>query len=224
MSSEYEVINPYIYTTMNVKVSLRPEQMNNKLYINIRDNLVKKVDKKCYNNYGYIMEVYKILKIGNGIISTENFTGSSVFDINFSCKLCRVVEGVNIVCKIIKITRALSLAENGPITIIITNDKINNNIFYFDNNNYLRYKDNNKSKKVEQGDFVIVNILNKEFHHKDEKIKAIGFLKSMASEKDVDRFYEDYHQNLDQSVPQPLDEKDVNTGKVEEQVGVKDEL
>lgn len=203
----YNIVNPYIYSVLDVKIGLKPEQMNNKLYINLKDNLTKKVDKKCYKNYGYVSEIYKLLDIGNGVICAENLTGSSIFNISFSCKLCRIVENTQLICKITKITRALSLAENGPIVIIITNDKINNDIFFFDNNNYLRYRDNTKSKKIEQGDFVIVTILNKEFHHKDERIKAIGFLNGVATENDVVKYYEDYHKDVSNA-----DENDDMTG------------
>jgi len=190
------VINPYIYTVLSVKIGLKPEQMNNKLYINLKDNLTKKVDKKCYKNYGYVSEIYKILETGPGTICAENLSGSSIFNISFSCKLCRIIEGSQLICKITQITRALSLAENGPVVVIITNDKINTDVFFFDNNNYLRYKDNAKSKKIEKGDFVIVTILNKEFYHKDEKIKAIGFLNNVAGDKEVDKYYEDYHRDM----------------------------
>lgn len=195
----YNVVNPYIYTVLNVKIGLKPEQMNNKLSMNLKDNLIKKVDKKCYKNYGYVSEVYKLLEIGKGVICAENLTGSSIFNISFSCKLCRVIENCQLICKITQITRALSLAENGPIVVIITNDKINTDVFFFDNNNYLRYKDKTKTKKIEQGDFVIVSILNKEFYHKDEKIRAIGFLDSIATDKDVDKFYEDSHKDMDEA-------------------------
>ena len=54
-------LSPYINTELYTTVHLLPNQMNNKLYINLKKNLEEKVSKKCYKNYGYIMDVYKIL-------------------------------------------------------------------------------------------------------------------------------------------------------------------
>ena len=39
---------------------IRPQQINNDIYINLKNNLKKKVEKKC-NKYGFITKIYKIL-------------------------------------------------------------------------------------------------------------------------------------------------------------------
>ena len=66
-----ELVNPYKNTIFYTRVKLLPYQMNNELYINLKNNLVKKVEKRC-NKYGYVNKVYKILSYGDGIMNTEH--------------------------------------------------------------------------------------------------------------------------------------------------------
>lgn len=187
--------DPYIHTKLFTKVPLRPEQMDNQLYINIKENLLDKLERKCYKNYGFISKIYSIQDMKQGIIEAENMSGSATFDVSFSCRLCRPVEGTKIVCKVTRVNRAIVTAENGPILVIIVNDKINTNVFFTDNNNILRYKSEGKSKRLETGDFVIISILNKAFNDRDEKIKVIGFLENIAKTEDVEKYYEDMYRN-----------------------------
>lgn len=196
---EQQIVNPYIYTKLSTKISLRPDQMNNKIYINLKNNLTKKILNKCYKNYGYVIDIYKLDDTKNNTIPAENLSGSAVFDVTFSCKLCRVVENTYIICKVFRINRALFVASNGPIVVIITNDKINSDIFFTDHNNVLRYRDNNKSTRLEQGDFIVVNIINKEFYDKDDKIIAVGFLERMAKDEDIEKFFE-HEYNIEEIV------------------------
>ena len=79
---------PYINTELHTTVSLMPNQMDNAIYINLKENLKRQVAKKCLKNYGYIVEVYEITEYKGGIIEAENFLASSKFDISFSCRLC----------------------------------------------------------------------------------------------------------------------------------------
>jgi DNA-directed RNA polymerase subunit E'/Rpb7 len=188
--------NPYINTKLYTRISVKPEQMNNNIYINLRYNLLNKLENKCYKDYGYISKIYGIDDIKHGKIYGENLSSSATYNVEFSCRLCRPIENMNIICKIIRINRALITAENGPILVIIVSDKINNDIFFTDNNNILRYKSDNKSKKLESGDFVVVTILNKTFNDGDDKIKIIGYLNNIASDKNIEEYYENiYNKN-----------------------------
>ena len=55
------MISPYINTKLYTHVSLLPNQMDNKLYINLKKNLENKVARRCFKDKGYIMDIYKIL-------------------------------------------------------------------------------------------------------------------------------------------------------------------
>jgi DNA-directed RNA polymerase subunit E'/Rpb7 len=101
-----ELVNPYKNTIFYTRVRLLPVQMNNELYINLKNNLIKKVEKRC-NKYGYINKVYKILSYSDGTINPEDFNASAVFDIKYSASSCIPVENTKIVVKIEKIGRVI---------------------------------------------------------------------------------------------------------------------
>ncbi len=61
--------SPYIDTELYSRILIRPQQINNDIYINLKNNLKKKVEKKC-NKYGFITKIYKILDF-----SEVNFRG-----------------------------------------------------------------------------------------------------------------------------------------------------
>src|SRR3990172_11202868 len=119
------MISPYINTKLYTHVALLPNQMDNKLYISLKKNLEDKVVKRCFRDKGYIMDVYKILEYKDGVIEAENPSGSAIFDISFSCRLCIPLKGKQIVCKVDRVNKLLITVTNLPILIIITNERIN---------------------------------------------------------------------------------------------------
>lgn len=185
--------SPYINTELYTHISLQPNQMDNKLYINLKKNLENKVLKKCYKDKGYIMEVYKILDYNDGIIEAENPSGSAIFDVKFSCRLCIPLKGKQIICKTNGVNRALITASNGPILLIITSERINSDIFFPDKNNNLRYKKDDTSQILETNVFIKVTILSTTFNNNDNKIKAIGFLNDIATEAEIESYYNDLY-------------------------------
>lgn len=199
-TSKYD--NPYIITKLKTKVMLYPEQMTNKLYLNLKDNLKKNHENRCFKNYGYITHIYSIIRKRRGILEAENITSSVLFDIEFSCRLCRPIEDMKIICRIFRVNRGLITAENGPIIIIIIDSKINQKIFFSGNDNILRYRNTGGSSKLEVGDFVIVKVSNYEFNNKDDKIKVIGYLEDMATQEDVEQFYTNLYDDNNQDMNQ----------------------
>jgi len=190
---------PYINTELHTTISLLPNQMNNSIYLNLKKNLEKQVAKKCLKNYGYIMEIYEITEYKNGIIEAENLVGSAKFDITFSCRLCKPLKMKQIVCKIDRINKLMLTAVNGPILVIVTNDRINDKIFFLDNNNNIRYKNDNVSQLLLQGDHILLTITRVKFDNGEQNIKAIGFLDRMVTEDEKMNFYEQqYNKNENQ--------------------------
>lgn len=188
---------PYINTELYTTVSLLPNQMNNSIYINLKKNLEKQVAKKCLKNYGYIVEIYEIIEYKNGIIEAENLVGSAKFDIRFSCRLCKPLKMKQIVCKIDRINKLMLTAINGPILVVITNDRINDNIFFLDNNNNIRYKNDNVSQLLLQGDHIVLTINRVKFDNGEQNIKAIGFLDRIATENEKKEYYEQQYNKND---------------------------
>ncbi len=185
--------SPYINTKLFTTVSLKADQLNNKFYINLKKNLEEQILHKCYKNYGYIMDIYKIIKYSDGNIEPENYSASAKYDIEFSCRLCRPLRLRQIICEIDRVNKVLVTTTNGPIIVIITNDRINDKVFFTDNNNNLRYKKDGKTQLLKKGDFVKISLKATMFNHADTKIKAIGYLEEVATDDDVKEYYKDIY-------------------------------
>jgi len=185
--------SPYINTKLKTRISLLPDQLDNKIYINLKRNLERNILNKCFRSYGFVSEIYEIIKYESGLVEPENLMASAIFNIEFSCRLCRPIKNTKIICQINRVNKVLITAENGPILVIITNDRINDKVFFTDNNNNIRYKKDDTSHILKSNDFVIITILSIMFNNGDDKIKAIGMLDNIASEKDTEKFYSDLY-------------------------------
>jgi DNA-directed RNA polymerase subunit E'/Rpb7 len=189
--------SPYINTKLFTNVSLRPDQMDNKIYINLKKNLEYKVLNKCYKHYGFITHINEI-EYEDGFIEAENLSSSALFPVDFSCRLCKPLKNTQIICKVNRANKLLVTVENGPILVIITSDRLNPDVFFTDNNNILRYKKEDTSYILKEGDFVKVTIVSISFNHIDTVIKAIGYLENIATDNEIKQFYDDtYDQNTE---------------------------
>jgi hypothetical protein len=178
-----DLINPYKNTIFYTRVKLLSYQMNNELYINLINNLKKKVEKKC-NKYGYINKVYKILSYSDGTINPEDFNASAVFNIKYSASSCIPIENTKIVVKIEKMNNMAILAKNGPIKVVLKYDKISpkfkvvQGVILYNNN------------PVKIGDYLIISILAKRFYNKDIFISVYGYIDDIPNEKQITENYE----------------------------------
>jgi DNA-directed RNA polymerase subunit E'/Rpb7 len=178
-----ELVNPYKNTIFYTRIKLLPYQMNNELYINLKNNLMKKVEKRC-NKYGYINKIYKILSYSDGTINAEDFSGGAVFNIKYSANTCIPIENTKIVVKIEKMNNMAILAKNGPIKVVLKYDKISDKFKVIQG--VILY--NNKQIKV--GDYLIINILAKRFYNKDNFISVYGFIDDIPTNEDIKNLYE----------------------------------
>lgn len=193
--------SPYVNTKLSTNLLLHPIQMNNNIYLNLKEKLKKKLENRCFGEYGYIMKVFQLLDYKNGTIEAENTSAAALFDAVFSCRLCRPLNGSTIVCEVESVNKVLLRLNNGPILIVVTNDRINNEVFFKDNYRNIRYKSDNKSYLLKKGDFVKVNIIQTTFHSGGENIMALGYLTDMAKDSDVENFYKDaYNNNTDKFI------------------------
>src|SRR5207302_6611862 len=129
-SNNKTITGPYITTVLSTSVMLNPRQLDNSIYINLKKNLIEKIEGKCYKNYGFVTKIYKILEYSEGVIVPENPMAGVLFNVKFTCRLCNPLKNTEIVCKIQKMKGMLINAINGPITVIITMDRLNDKIFY----------------------------------------------------------------------------------------------
>jgi len=196
--TDLTIYSPYVITELYTTLSILPKHMDNKIYLHLKERLKQKVENKCYKNFGYISEVYKILDYKDGMIEAENMLAAAIFDVSFSCKVCIPIVGRIIIAKVKQINRLLITTENGPILSVITNDRVNNQNFFVDNANNLRYKKDKKantSEILQPNDFVTIIIDTVRFNNGDEAIKTIAFLNNIASDKEIEMYYKDIYVN-----------------------------
>lgn len=191
--------SPYINTKLLTSVILHPYQMDNKIYINLKSNLQSLVGK-CFSKYGYIVKIIEILDYKDGIIEAENTESSALYDLDFSCRICSPLRNTQIICEVERVNKLLITATNGPILVIITSDRLNNNVFFKDNNNNIRYKKDGQSNMLQSHDFIKVTLLTINFNDGDEKIKVIGFMDDLATETEKRNYYKDLYTDDDQMV------------------------
>lgn len=185
--------SPYINTKLYSLIPLKADQMDNKIYLNLKQNLEKKLLNKCYKNYGIITHIYQISEYGDGIIEAENFSSSAIFEAEFSCRLCAPLNGTEIICEIVQLTKLLITAQNGPILVAIPNMNISDKVFMLDNrNNYVYNKDGVKTK-LEKNDFVKVRIIQLQSNNGDTQIIAIGTLIDIATTEEINKHYKDLY-------------------------------
>lgn len=187
-------VSPYINTEMFTTLSLPPEALNNDLYQNLKNRLTRKLEGRCFRDYGFIVKIYKILTCKSTIIHPEDPFSSGQFKISFSCRLFVPLERTQLVAQVSKVLELLVVTKNGPMNIFTPNDRINDSVFSLDNNNRLRYRhDDNKLTILKAGDFVRISINSFTFNSGSNNIKAIGFLQRMATDDEVKSYYEDLY-------------------------------
>jgi DNA-directed RNA polymerase subunit E'/Rpb7 len=174
--------SPYITTMLETNVVVKPNQLNNRIYKNLKDNLIAKLEGKCYKNYGYINKIYEIKEMSDGVVVAENPTNSAYYIVKFTCKLCNPIKANQIICKIEKINSAFINAQNGPITVIIVMDSIDKNKFVKDGKTgNLLTKD---GTVITTGLYIKITVLSKQFNDMDTIIMAMGELNDIVTNED----------------------------------------
>ena len=82
--------------------------------------------------------------------------------------------------------KALISAINGPIKVIITDDKINKDKFFTDINRNIRIK--GSSDVLVPNIYIRVLVLSKSFSDYDKNILVIGYLQDIATETEINDF------------------------------------
>ena len=199
----------YINTQLNENITLHPSLLNNELYLNLKNKLIEDYEDKCIRNYGYITKIYEICDYKNCIIQTNNPLCSATFKIKYNCRLCVPLKNKIVVCEVVSMNKHLITLKNGPLKVVITLNRINTDIFEKDNSNNIIFKYKNDVKQLLKGDFVKIRIVTVLFNHGDRCIKSIGFMDSIANEKEIkhylksqynkDEKYLDYNEHLEKN-------------------------
>jgi len=185
-----ELIYPCKDEILYTRVILYPHQMNHDLYINLKKNLVDKIEGKCIKD-GYIIKVYKILEYVNGVIEPENFTGTAVYDVKYFAKICSVLKESIIVTKISSYVpnANFALSDFGPIIkIIFTKNErdINSKVFTIGNDKNIIHIPT--QTKLEVDTYVKIQIKSIKFYLNDTIIKCMGYLDNIATVDEIDKY------------------------------------
>jgi DNA-directed RNA polymerase subunit E'/Rpb7 len=180
------IISPYKNVEQYTRIIIEPHQMNSDIRNHMKYNLKKKVEKKCNKN-GYVDEIYRITYYSDGFMIPENLSGNAIYNITYHCKLCIPIENSIIIGQIKVINQELVVAINGPIMIFIPRDNIDP--LYW-NNNIDNFTHKEKANvKLNIGDYVCIQIINKRINQYDTQIKTIGRLLDIPTTKQIEQFY-----------------------------------
>lgn len=188
--------SPYINTRLYSRVTILPNQMNNDIYSHMKSNLVKRLEGKCYRNYGFIIKIYEILERSDAHMEAENPMAAAVYRVKFSCRLCMPLKDKYIICKVERTIPMLTSLSNGPIRVLITNDRINKDNFMVGKNGIL-IKSASGTKSLNPGDHVKVRIDARKFNDSDSIIMCMGVLESISTLEESSRFSSDEY-NIDE--------------------------
>lgn len=191
MSKLYDNIECTEYET----IELEPHQIKNNLYYYIKENLKKKLEKKC-NHLGYIIEIFKINKYIPLEINPASFSGNCLFNVLYSCRICRPQRGDIIVGKIINISGIIA-AKNGPIDMVIQNENINKKKFIIVNNILYYINKNNENIEIKKNELLKIKIIDIHMLKNDDKIFVIGYLEDITNEEDKKKFFDDIYYKQD---------------------------
>ncbi len=179
-----KVVSPYRNIKQYTRISIESYHMNSDIKNNMKIVLKKKVEKKCNKN-GFVDEVYKILEYSDGIMPPENLNGAAVYNITYHCKLCIPVENTIIIGQVKVINQELVVAINGPILIFIPKDNVDTNVWDIPDG----YMNKRTKKKLESGNYVKIQIVNKRINQNDKQIKTLGKLLDFATQDEVDKYF-----------------------------------
>lgn len=182
--------SPYINTRLYSRVTVLPNQMNNDIYSHMKSNLVKRLEGKCYKNYGFITKIYEILERSDAYMEAENPMAAAIYNVKFSCRLCMPLRDKYIICKVERTIPMLTSLSNGPIRVLVTNDRINKDNFMVGKNGIL-VKSAIGTKSLNPGDHVKVRIDARKFNDSDSIIMCMGVLESMATSEESSHFASD---------------------------------
>tara|TARA_B110000908_G_C10265575_1_gene463556 strand:- start:4125 stop:4706 length:582 start_codon:yes stop_codon:yes gene_type:complete len=178
------LISPYQDTFQYTRIKLEPHYFNSDLEPNLLHILRQKDSKKCNKN-GFIDEIYNIESYKGGYISSNNLSGSAMFDIKYNCRICYPIIRSTIIIQIKTINQELIVGTNGPIFIFIPKEEIDTTFWNFSES----FNNKTTGKSLKENDFVKVEILDRRINQGGFIINTIGKLLDHASTSEIRKFY-----------------------------------
>lgn len=183
-SSNGKLVSPYRKIEQHTRISLKPYHMNSDIMNHMKHTLINKLEKKC-NKIGYIDTIYRITKYSDGRLIPENLDGSAIYDISYHCKICMPVENTVLIGEVKVINQEVVVAINGPIMFFLPKEHVDTNVWDIPDG-YMNKKSNNK---LQVGNYIKIQIVNKRINMNDSIIKSIGKLLDFATDEEVDKYF-----------------------------------
>lgn len=182
--------NPFITGVLQANISLFPYQLDNNIDVHIKKNLIKKYEKRCFKEHGFIHKIYDITRKSVGYIIPENPTGSVTYLVSFSCRICNPIVNKIIITKILRLNNSLIKSECGAIEVINDVTKLDQNKFLVLHNGEVYFKKDDITKiKLESGTYLKMLITSKTFNDGDTRIVALGNILDIANNDEIQEFY-----------------------------------
>ena len=149
----------YTQTIINKKVFISMKNIGSNLKIIMLKIIENEISGKCIKE-GYIKPgSISIISYSNGIQESDYIK----FDVVIECLVCNPIEGQNILCNVVNITKAgirASVAdENDPLIIFVARD-----------HSYL----NKNFSNVKENQEIVVRVIGQRFELNDKNISVIG--------------------------------------------------
>jgi DNA-directed RNA polymerase subunit E'/Rpb7 len=160
-------------------IVIKPWQLNNELYLHLKQNLKNKVENKCIDA-GYICNINDIIDYNDGYLLPEDFNSDVYFRVTYNAKVCVVIPNIYMVCKVSKLVKSVLIAENGPAIVLIKYIDINSNLFKINNSGEMINA--NTNKKIQINDHIKIRVKSKKSYTGDKNICIIGFLEDVLDE------------------------------------------
>jgi DNA-directed RNA polymerase subunit E'/Rpb7 len=194
------ISSPYINNELEFTTTLMPHQMDNKFYIHLKNNVIKQYVGKCYENCGYIKQIYKITEHGDGVIEPEDRDAAAKYVVKALCKICIPRRNRELICKIDRMNNEMIGAVFGPINVIVRMTEFNPNKFLIDSNRHLKYKFSphnasiaslppegqiDENTIVQPNMHVRVFVYTSKVNKNDDRIISLGMLMDIANEDEI---------------------------------------
>lgn len=180
--------SPYTSPDLYRVVALHPHQMNTNIYSNLKENLKKDIIRKCIDG-GYVCKIYDIKNYADGDLPAEDFTGSAKYNVQYTAKICKPIDGLSLICKINIISRKLIKAYNGPIKVIVENLKHFPDKFGINQDGNLYCKDT--KKVVKKDDIIKVKMDWQKLDIGSTYILVMAVIEDMANKDEIKQFEKD---------------------------------
>jgi DNA-directed RNA polymerase subunit E'/Rpb7 len=150
------------------KISVDPFHLDNQLKNHILSKLKKQLEGSCHPDYGYILKVGRLIKLGDNTISPA--TSRATFTVKYEIESLKPRAGLNLrstVCLVFQ--HGLLFNFMDKINVLVPLNQLGEYKF---NNTCFVHKDSDH--KIQTGDVVNVSITNTKFEN--NKFSCIGRL------------------------------------------------